>query len=335
MITVGIIGYGYWGPNITRNFVTHPGFRVVKVADNRAERRSILNQLYPHIEAVATADEVLKDPKIQAVAIVSPVSTHYDFARRALIEGKHVLVEKPMSKSSLEAIDLIDIAQTNGKVLMVDHTFLYTGAVEKMKTLIDAGEIGKIDYIDATRINLGLFQPDVNVIWDLAAHDLSVINYLTSERPKGVQAIGRAHTASGQENIAYLILHYDSGLIAHINVSWVSPVKVRQMLIGGDKKMILFNDIEPTEKIKIYDKGFSVKSDEDKKNILIDYRHGDVYSPKVHMREALAGMIDDFYQSIKTEKDPRSDFRSGLEVVRILEAAEESIKNNGREVKLD
>ncbi|MCB9234391.1 MAG: Gfo/Idh/MocA family oxidoreductase [Bacteroidia bacterium] len=335
MINVGIIGYGYWGPNITRNFVSHPGFQVLKVADNRPERREKLKSLYPHIEAVATAEEILHDPGIQAVAIVSPVFTHYQFAREALKAGKHVMVEKPMSRSSMEALDLINLAQSLGKVLMVDHTFLYTGSVEKIKELVDAGEIGKIDYFDATRINLGLFQPDVNVIWDLAAHDLSVINYLTQERPRSVQAIGKAHTSSGQENIAYLILHYESGMIAHINVSWVSPVKVRQMLIGGTRKMIVFNDIEPTEKVKIYDKGFSVKSDEDKDKLLIDYRHGDVYIPKVHMREALAGMVDDFYQSIKSDKEPRSDYHSGLEVVRILEAAELSIKENGREVKLN
>jgi predicted dehydrogenase len=253
-------------------------------------------------------------------------------AKKALENGKHVLLEKPMTNSVEEAEQLIELANKYKKVLMVDHTFLYTGAVQKMKKMIDEDVIGNIKYFDSTRINLGLFQPDVNVLWDLAPHDLSILNYLNSEKPLSVQATGISHTHNGIENIAYLTINYQSDFIAHFNCSWTSPVKIRLMLIGGDKKMVVFNDLEPTEKIKIYDTGYNHKTDEEKKRILVDYRAGDIFIPKIENKEALSGMAADFISAIINNTTPISNYQSGLSVIKILEASQKSIKNQGKEI---
>lgn len=331
-MNLAVIGYGYWGPNLVRNFFNTENSTVIIVADARRERLKIINGIFPTIHTTSNIEEIFKNELVDAVVIATPVSTHYALAKKALESGKHVLIEKPMTRSSFEAKELIDLANKQNKLLMVDHTFLYTGAVQKMKELIVNGDIGNINYFDSTRINLGLFQPDMNVLWDLAPHDISILNYLVDEEPYSVNATGVSHTKNGLENIAYMTINYKSGLIAHFNCSWSSPVKIRTTLVGGDKKMILYNDIEPTEKIKVYDTGYSVRTDEEKQKILVDYRAGDVFIPKLSMQEALAGMAKDFISSIENGSQPLSDCIRGMNVVKILEAAETSIKNKGKEV---
>jgi len=269
------------------------------------------------------------------VIIATPVFTHFELAKKALLRGKNVLIEKPMTANSAEAHELQELAEKMKKVLMVDHTFLYTSAVQKIKQLIDAGTIGKIRYFDSTRINLGLFQPDINVLWDLAPHDISILNYLVKEKPYSVNATGVSHTNNGIENIAYLTVNYQSGFIAHFNCSWTSPVKLRTMLIGGDKKMLLFNDLEPTEKIKIYDTGYDHKTDEEKQRVLVEYRSGDVFIPMVSSKEALFVMASDFISAITTGSTPISNLESGLSVIKILDASQQSIKQQGKEIILN
>lgn len=334
MINIGIIGYGYWGPNLVRNFFAAKDCCIRAVADARPERLESLMRTFPGITGVLEADDVILDPAIDAVVIATPVSTHFALARKALKNGKHVLVEKPLTSSVLEAELLVTLAAQKNLLLMVDHTFLYTGAVEKMKQLVAENELGNIRYLDSTRINLGLFQSDINVLWDLAPHDISILNYILEESPYSVNATGITHTRNAIENIAYLTVNYRSGFIAHFNCSWTSPVKVRMMLLGGDKKMILYNDLEPTEKVKVYDSGYNLVSDEDKKKIMVDYRTGDIHVPKVNTSEALLGMAQDFIDCIGTGRTPRSSWRLGLEVVRILEASDLSIREHGREVIL-
>ncbi|MCX6250466.1 MAG: Gfo/Idh/MocA family oxidoreductase [Bacteroidetes bacterium] len=332
MKKVGIIGFGYWGPNLVRNFVGNKNFQVTKVADSRQERLDLLKKQYPSVTPVLDTADILNDPDIDAVAIATPVFTHYELAKKALLNGKHVLLEKPMTATSSEAEELISLAEQKGLVLMVDHTFLYTGSVQKIKAMIGENVIGKVKYLDSTRINLGLFQPDINVLWDLAPHDISILSYILEEKPYSLNATGVSHTRNGLENIAYLTVNFESGFIAHFNCSWTSPVKVRLMLIGGDKKMIVFNDLEPTEKIKVYDTGYDVKTDEEKRKLLVDYRTGDIFIPKVPGTEALALMVEDFAQAVLVNRKPIADYKSGLYVIKILEASAQSLKNNGAEV---
>ncbi|QYA25181.1 Gfo/Idh/MocA family oxidoreductase [Gramella sp. MT6] len=332
MINVGIIGYGYWGPNLVRNFYAANDCIVKSVADARPARLDQLKKLFPVIEGVLDGDDIIKDPKIDAIVIATSVCTHFQLAKKALMQGKHVLLEKPMTASVKEAEILMNIAEQKGLLLMVDHTFLYTGAVQKMRELIDRNELGNIKYLDSTRINLGLFQSDINVLWDLAPHDLSILSYLVDETPYSVNARGITHTCNGIENIAYLTVNFPSGLIAHFNCSWTSPVKVRMMLIGGDEKMILYNDLENTEKIKVYDTGYTYYNDEERQQVLVDYRTGDIQVPKVSTTEALLNMANDFISCIKEGKQPQSSSCLGLEVVKILEASTSSIKNRGQEV---
>jgi predicted dehydrogenase len=335
MIHVGIIGYGYWGPNLVRNFFGQRNCTIKAVADSRPKRLELVTKSYPSINTVLNADEIINDPEIDAVIIATPVFTHFDLAKKALLNGKHVLLEKPMASSVKECEILVELAQQKGLVLMVDHTFLYTGAVEKIKEVIDSGQLGNVKYIDSTRINLGLFQPDINVLWDLAPHDLSILRYVYDEKPYSINATGISHTGNGIENIAFITINYASGFIAHINCSWSSPVKVRTMLIGGDEKMIIYNDVEPTEKIKIYDTAYLHTSDEEKKQILVDYRVGDIYVPKISNNEALAAIANDFITSIEENKVPRSSSTIGMDIVKILEASDKSIKNKGMEVLID
>ncbi len=334
MINVGIIGYGYWGPNLVRNFFAAQDCCIKAVADNSPERLLQLSKVFPGIAHYQNSNDIINNPEIDAVVIATPVFSHFKLAKQAILQGKHVLIEKPITSSVQEAEILIDLAQKKNVLLMVDHTFLYTGAVQKMKQLVDSEELGNIRYLDSTRINLGLFQPDINVLWDLAPHDLSILNYIIAETPCSVNATGISHTNNQIENIAYLTVNYNSGFIAHFNCSWTSPVKVRMTLIGGDRKMILYNDLEPTEKIKVYDTGYSHTTNEEKKRILVDYRTGDIHVPKLNTTEALLGMANDFIACIREKKQPKSTAEIGLSVVSILEAAEKSIKNNGREVTL-
>lgn len=333
-IKIGVVGYGYWGPNIVRNFFATNSCTVKMVADGRAERLNILARVFPSIQGVRDAEEIIGNKEIDAVVIATPVFSHFALAKRALLNGKHVLIEKPMTASVAEADELINLAEQKGLTLMADHTFLYTGAVQKMKEIINTEVIGKPQYFDSARINLGLFQPDVNVLWDLAPHDISILTYLITDIPESINATGISHTRNNIENIAYLTVNYNSDFIAHFNCSWSSPVKVRQTLIGGDKKMIVYNDLEPSEKVRVYDTGFDHKTEEDKTRIMVDYRTGDVYIPKLSSREALAGVADDFIQSVIQKKMPLSNAILGRSVVRILEASQESIKNNGKEVRI-
>lgn len=334
MVKIGIIGIGYWGPNLVRNFSNQNEAVVYMVADSRKERLDMIKKNYPSILCVNNADEMINSSEIDAIVIATPVFTHFNLAKKALLNGKHVLLEKPMAETVAHCIELIDIANDRGLSLMVDHTFLYTGAVKKIKELIDSGEIGDVNYFDSTRLNLGLFQPDINVLWDLAPHDISILFYLLNQRPLTVSASGISHTPNGIENLAYLSLKYDSSHIAHFSCSWSSPVKIRRILIGGTKKMVLFDDIEPSEKVKIYDTGYKVKNDEEKQRLLVDYRVGDIYIPKLDQTEALGNMAKDFINSIIYKTDSISNYKIGLEVVKVLEAAQISISHNGNEVKI-
>jgi len=335
MIKLGIIGYGYWGPNLVRNFTNTDGCLVTHICDLDTKKLEIAKKIYPSIDTTSSIDEIFSNPQIDAVVIATPVSTHFDLALKALESSKHILVEKPLTDSIEKAKILGAKAKEKDKVLMIDHTYLYTPAIQKIKELIDSDSLGQIQYIDSTRINLGLFQTDVNVMWDLAVHDIAICCYLLNEKPISVQATGISHTESGLENIAYITLHYKSQKLIHFNCSWISPVKIRHMLIGGDKKMIVFNDLETTEKVKIYDSSYENKYDpEHTKKFLTDYRIGDIYIPKIQQIEGLKNMAEDFINSIQNNKEPTSNFNLGLEIVQILESAQKSIKNNGVEVKL-
>ena len=331
---IAIIGYGYWGPNLVRNFNNTPDCEVSYVVDKDPERLKKAKETYNQIQTEEHYQVVLNDASVDAVVIATPVFSHHEIAKQALLKGKNVMLEKPMTSSVAEAKELIDLALEKNKVLMVDHTYLYNPAVEKIKEIVDSGILGSIKYIDSTRINLGLFQTDVNVLWDLAPHDISICNFLMNDRPHSIQAVGVSHTDSDLENIAYLTLFYSDNRIAHFNCSWVSPVKIRQMLIGGDQKMIVFNDLEMTEKIRVYDKGYEVLPNSHRSHLLVDYRIGDIMIPKVGQREALAGVAVDFVSAIKNGQSPLSDYQSGLDVVAILEAAQQSIKSKGKRIEL-
>ncbi|MDA9715307.1 Gfo/Idh/MocA family oxidoreductase [Bacteroidota bacterium] len=334
MIKIGIVGYGYWGKNLVRNFYYLEGCHIEYVCEKNKNNANKCSSTYQNINVVNDVETLLNDQNVDAIVIATPVDTHYQLAKDALLHSKHVLVEKPLTSSYKEAKELVEIALEKNKILMVDHTFLYTGAVIKLKELVNDNKLGDIQYVDSTRINLGLFQHDVNVLWDLAPHDISISNYLLAKKPISVQASGVSHTKNEIENIAYLTLKYENNIIAHFNCSWVSPVKIRQMLIGGTEKMVVFNDMEPTEKIKIYDSGYQYENDEERNDILVDYRTGDINVPKIKMTEALSFMAADFINSIENNTTPISNAQLGLDVVEILDAAEKSIKNNGREISL-
>jgi predicted dehydrogenase len=335
MINIAIIGYGYWGPNLVRNFLKTDGVKVSVVGDLSQNRLDVLCHDYPQIPVTKNINTIFDNEKIDAVVIATPVKTHFSLVEKALKKKKHVLVEKPITTSLSETKKLILLAGKYKKTLMVDHTFIYSLSVQKIKSYLNKKELGRIKYIDSTRINLGLFQSDVNVLWDLAPHDLSVIFYLLkNEKLISVQAIGMSHLKNKIEDVAYLILKFKSGLIAHLNCSWYSPVKVRTMLFGGDKKMIVWNDLEPTEKVKIYDKGIFIKNQPNVKNLLqIGYRQGDIYIPYIELGEALHFMAKDFVDSINTGKSPESNSQIALKVVNVLELADFSIKNKGKEMK--
>lgn len=328
------VGYGYWGKNLARNFNALENCELAYLVEPDKDKQQQFAKQYPSVQLFTSSSELYSEGEADAVVIATPVDTHYHLAKEALEAGKHVLVEKPLTSNIDEASELVDLAKETGLLLMVDHTFLYTGAVQKIKQLIEEGNVGNIQYIDSTRINLGLFQHDVNVLWDLAPHDISMCLYWLSDAPKSISAIGASHTSSELENIAYLTLKFEGNLISHFNCSWVSPVKIRQMLIGGDKKMVLFNDMEPTEKVKVYDTGYEAKTEEEINRMLVDYRTGDIYIPQIERTEALSLMAQDFINSIKENRQPISTAEIGLEVVRILDAAQVSIKSNGKEVQL-
>ncbi len=331
-LKVAIIGAGYWGPNLVRNFVKSEACDVLMVADHKPEKLANIKKTYPHIEVTESADQVFSNNHIDAVAIATPVSTHFDLVRAALQANKHVLVEKSFTSNAVEAGQLVKLAEERQRVLMVDHTYLYTGAVQHIKKLIENNELGTPQYFDSIRINLGLFQDDINVISDLATHDIAILNYLVNFKPIAISANGISHSQNAIENIAYLTLRYENDFIAHINCSWSSPVKIRRILIGGTKKMVLYDDVEPTEKIKLY--SIDQQSSAEKDKVIIDYRRGDIFVPHIAPKEPLENVVEDFLTAINKNKQPLSDMHAGLRVMQIIEAANKSIKNSGLEVPL-
>ncbi|MBL7998658.1 MAG: Gfo/Idh/MocA family oxidoreductase [Candidatus Kapabacteria bacterium] len=330
---IAVIGLGYWGPNLVRNFLSNPDVTAVTLCDKNEERLNNAAKKFPGVRTESDLDKLLADPGITAVAIATPVFAHYNLARKALEAGKHVLMEKPFTRTTQEAEDLITIAAHFGLTLMVDHTFLFTGAVRKMKEIIDSGSIGDVLYFDSVRANLGLFQPDVNVIWDLAPHDISILNYLVESRPIAVSATGMKHYYD-LENIAYMTVHYDEHIIAHFHVNWLSPVKIRTVCVGGSQKMIYYDDMQTSEKVRIYDKGVDVNSKEGEYNLRVQYRAGDMYAPQTANTEALSEVVKHYLHCIKTGDKPICDGAAGRDVTAILEAAERSIKNGGQKVAL-
>jgi predicted dehydrogenase len=332
---IGVIGYGYWGPNLVRNLAETPDAEVVAVADLKQDRLDLARRRCPGVEVTNDFLQVIRDPHIDAVAIATPVSMHFPLAMEALECGKHVLIEKPMTATSEEALRLIEAADRRKLTLMVDHTFVYTGAVRKIRQLIDEGALGEMYYYDSTRVNLGLFQHDVSVIWDLAVHDLAIMDYILPESPVEICATGIGHVSGATENIAYVTAFYESSLIAHLNVNWLSPVKIRRTLIGGSKRMIVYDDIESSEKVKVYDKGVNVKNGpENRYKLLVSYRSGDMSAPQIDMTEALRIVAQHFMDCILRGVAPITDGQAGLRVVSILEAATRSMKSHGTSKRL-
>src|SRR6267154_792790 len=333
-ITVGVIGCGYWGPNLLRNFAENEAAELRWICDADEARLAAMRRRYPAAQTSNEYQKLLDDPNLDAIAVVTPVATHFQIARAALVAGKHLLVEKPLTATAAEAEELNDLAARNQRTLMVDHTFVYTGAVRKMKEIVSSGELGDLLYFDSVRINLGLFQKDINVLWDLAPHDLSIMDYLIDRQPDGLSAIGSCHIEPGIENIAYLMLHFPGDFIAHFHFNWLAPVKIRRTMIAGSSKMILYDDIEPTEKVRIYDKGVTtnrVGADREADyQTLVSYRTGDVWAPKLDSTEALRHVVTEFLDSIRKRRPPLTDGQAGLRVVRLLEAAQQSIKAGGQ-----
>ena len=334
MIRIGVIGYGYWGPNVVRNFHTHQDSEVVVVCDKDHNSQARLKKAHPGIPFTTDVAEVVKSPNIDAVAVVTPVWTHFELAKAALENGKHVFIEKPFTSSVAQAEELIELADRKNLRIMVDHTFLFTGAVKKIRQLVDDGALGELFYYDSLRVNLGLFQHDVNVIWDLAPHDLSIMDHVIREKPEALVATGETHL-NGVEDIAFITVYFPKRIIAHINVNWLSPVKVRTTLIGGEKKMLVWNDLEADEKVKIYDKGVTMSSNSGSLHrLLVSYRSGDMLAPKLEQIEALHAETAYFLKCIQENKSPFNDGVSGLRVVRLLEAAERSVRKRGEVVSL-
>jgi predicted dehydrogenase len=331
MIRFGVIGYGYWGPNIVRNIHSLDVATVVTVCDKSPVSLKRVKQNYPDISVTSDYSELLTSTDIDAIAVITPVWTHFELAKAALLNGKHVFVEKPFTSNSAQAEELIELAERKSLQIMVDHTFLFTGAVKKIHQLIDDSTLGRLYYYDSTRVNLGLFQHDVDVIWDLAPHDLAIVDYLIGKPPEAIVATGSAHV-NGLTDVAYMTAYFPDRVIAHINVNWLSPVKVRTTLIGGEKKMLVWNDLEADEKIKVYDRGVQMSSREAMHEMLVSYRSGDMWAPKIETIEALKAELAYFVTCIENGQTPFNDGSAGLRVVRMLEAAEKSLKLKGEAV---
>ena len=344
MINVGVIGYGYWGPNVVRNLYALEGCRIASICDRSAAALTRARRAYPDVAMTDSATELITSPKIDAVAVVTPVHSHFHLAKAALQNGKHVFIEKPFTASTAEAEELIELAERRRLKIMVDHTFLFTGAVKKIRELIDERVLGDLYYYDSTRVNLGLFQHDVSVIWDLAPHDLSIMDYLIREKPQGIVATGEAHF-NGRADVAFITVYFPGKTIAHINVNWLSPVKVRTTLIGGEKRMVVWNDLEADEKIRVYDKGLQVDGNghgNGESNaaaagiyeLLVSYRSGDMWAPRIERAEALTVELGYFIDCVTNNKTPVNDGVAGARVVRMLEAADQSLKQRGKEILL-
>lgn len=334
MLNIGIMGYGYWGPNLARNFSVANGSQVVMICDMNEQILNKAKKNYPQIRATKDCDEMINDTEVDAIAIATPVFTHYEIAKKVLEAGKSVFVEKPFTSTIAQAEELIELAEKKNLKIMVDHTFLYTGAVSKIKQLITDDVLGDIYYFDSIRVNLGLFQHDINVVWDLATHDIAIMDYLIGDKPQAVIATGSGHFNRGLEDIAYLTFYYPNNVIAHINVNWLSPVKVRTTLIGGQKKMLVWNDLEPDEKIKVYDKGVNVTTTEGKYNLLVNYRSGDMSAPKIEQTEALRLIAEKFVEYVENGGSVVNDGIAGLSVVKMLVASSKSLNNKGEMVYL-
>ena len=335
MIKIGVIGYGYWGPNLVRNFAEVKDARVTMVSDRKAERLGQVERRYPGVRTTTDPMALISDPDVDAVVIATPVEYHFDLAMATLRAGKHVLVEKPIASSSEQAARMVDEAQARNLVLMVDHTFVYTGAVQKIRDLTSDGDLGEIYYYDSVRINLGLFQHDVNVLWDLAVHDLSIMDYVLHRPVVAVSATGLAHVPGSPENIAYMTMFFDGPLIAHVHVNWLAPVKIRRTLLGASRRMIVFDDLETSEKVKVYDRGISVDpSPENVYQMLVGYRAGDMWAPKIAQLEALSVEATHFVDCVANRKAPLTDGPAGLRIVKLLEAASASMAAQGQLVKV-
>jgi predicted dehydrogenase len=333
MMEVGVVGYGYWGPNIVRNFQNLDGVHVAAICDKNPAALRRASGVNHGVALLDNPGDLVRMRDVDAVAVVSPVWTHFELAKAALENGKHVFVEKPFTRTVDEAERLIEIAEKHNRIIMVDHTFLFTGAVRKIRELIDEGALGTLYYYDSMRVNLGLFQHDVNVVWDLAPHDLSILDHLIQKSPEAIVATGEQHL-NGLEDVAFITIYFPGNVIAHVNVNWLSPVKVRTTLIGGEKRMLVWNDLEADEKIKIYDKGVQVSGGQGVYDLLVSYRSGDMWAPKIEQCEALRTELSYFVNCITAGQKPFNDGESGLRVVRMLEAAETSLKGKGKAVYL-
>ena len=336
MIKVGLIGYGYWGPNLARNLADTEGVELAAIAEARPDRREAAARHHQGTTMVADAADLIKRDDLEAVVIATPLHTHYALAAAAIERGRHVLIEKPLAASKKEAESLADLADKHGVRLMVDHTFVYTGAVRTIRGLVDSGQLGDLLYLDSVRVNLGLFQQDTNVIWDLAAHDLSIMDYLVDARPVAVSADGTALAGFDRENVAYVTVHFDTGFLAHFHVNWLAPVKIRQMLFGGRQRMLVYDDMDPSEKVRVYDKGVNldVVDDQTRRQILVSYRTGDMYAPKLDRREALTLVAREFADAIAERRTPLTGAAAGIRVVSLLEAAERSLRSEGSRIRM-
>ncbi len=329
----GVIGYGYWGPNVVRNLSSLEGSHVVAIAEVNPTARVRAQKAYPGVNVTADTSAVISSAEIDAIAVVTPVWTHYELVKAALENGKHVFVEKPFTSNAAQGEELINLARQKNLTIMVDHTFLFTGAVKKISQLLDEGSLGNLYYYDSTRVNLGLFQHDINVLWDLAPHDLSIMDYLIKASPEAIVATGERHL-NGCEDVAYMTLYFPGQVIAHINVNWLSPVKVRTTLIGGEKRMLVWNDLEADEKVKVYDKGVNITSREGVYEVLVHYRTGDMWAPQLEQVEALHKELSYFVDCVSKGQEPFNDGCAGLRVVKMLEAATESLSKRGSLVYL-
>jgi predicted dehydrogenase len=333
VVRVGVIGYGYWGPNIARNVHALENASLSMICDINPAALERARRTYPGVALTTNVDEVLRSPDTDAIAVITPVWTHHELVKTALENGKHVFVEKPFTSTIAEAEELIELAARKNRQIMVDHTFLYSGAVKKIKEIVDAGTLGPLYYFDSTRVNLGLFQHDVSVVWDLAPHDLSIMDHVLAERPEAVVATGSSHL-NGHADMAFITVYFPGQVIAHVNVNWLSPVKVRTTLIGGRDMMLVWNDLEPAEKIKLYDRGVEITAGQNVYDLLVSYRSGDVWSPRVAQTEALHVELAEFIRCVSSGHPSINDGQAGLRVVRLLEAADRSLKNRGALVSL-
>lgn len=334
VLNLAVVGYGYWGPNIVRNFNAIDGIKSILVCDTRSDACNSAQRTFPNVQTTTDVNRIISSPDIDAVAIVTPVCTHFELAKKALENNKHVFVEKPFTSSVAQAEELIELAEKKNLKIMVDHTFLFTGAVRKIKELIDDGSLGELYYYDSMRVNLGLFQHDVNVIWDLAPHDLSIMDYVIREKPEAISANGRPHFGNSLEDIAFITVFFNNNIIAHFNVNWLSPVKVRTTLIGGEKRMVVWNDLDADEKIRVYDKGVKVTNREGIYDLLISYRSGDIWAPKIQQTEALKAEAEYFVDCILEDKDPINNGHAGLRVIKMMEASTQSLRDEGKPVRL-